>query len=64
MTYKFRSGQTVRLGRTPFNRLAADGEYKIVRQLPDAGSGENEYRIKSLREPHERVVKESDLEKV
>jgi len=64
MTWKFRSGQTVRLSRTPFNRLAADGEYKIVRQLPDGGTGENHYRIKSTREPHERVVKESELEKV
>jgi hypothetical protein len=41
-------------------RSAADGEFKIVRSLPDDG-GETQYRIKSVREPHERVVKESDL---
>jgi hypothetical protein len=63
MTPQFRSGQTVRLSRgLPF-KSAADGDYKIVRQLPDNG-GEQQYRIKSVREPHERVVKESDLEKV
>jgi hypothetical protein len=63
MTSQFRSGQTVRLSRGPPYKSAADGDYKIVRQLPDNG-GEQQYRIKSVREPHERVVKESDLEKV
>ena len=37
------------------------GDYQIVRQLPDS-AGEFHYRIKSSREAHERVVKESDLE--
>ncbi|HVY56816.1 MAG TPA: hypothetical protein VHA77_03110 [Xanthobacteraceae bacterium] len=63
MPDQFRSGQTVRLCRGIANRSAAAGEYKIVRQLPDVG-GELQYRIKSVREPHERVVKESDLEKI
>jgi hypothetical protein len=27
------------------------------------GAGEYEYRLKSINEPHERVVRESDLEK-
>jgi hypothetical protein len=43
-------------------RSAAHGEFKIVRSLPDSG-GEIQYRIKSAQEPHERVVKESDLQK-
>ncbi|MGA2125919.1 MAG: hypothetical protein ABSG76_07165 [Xanthobacteraceae bacterium] len=43
-------------------RSAANGDYKVVRPLPDGG-GEMQYRIKSVREPHERVVNESDLEK-
>jgi hypothetical protein len=42
------------------HRSAAEGDYKIVRQLPDDG-GELQYRVKSVREPHERVVKESEL---
>ena len=62
MSYQFRSGQTVRLCRSPY-RSSALGDYKIIRQLPSNG-GELEYRVKSLREPYERVVKESDLEKV
>jgi hypothetical protein len=60
MGLQFRSGQTVRLCRSPY-RSTAVGEYEIVRQLPSNG-GEAQYRVKSLREPYERVVKESDLE--
>ncbi len=63
MTQRFRSGQTVRLCRGFPHKSAAEGEYKVVRQLPDGG-GEVQYRIKSLREPHDRVVKESELERV
>jgi hypothetical protein len=64
MTQEFKSGQTVHLRRSLIHRAAADGDYKIVRRLPDTdGGGELQYRIKSVREPHERVVKESDLEK-
>jgi hypothetical protein len=61
MTSRFRSGQTVRLVRNLSLRAAAEGEFKIVRELPDDG-GETQYRIKSVREPHDRVVKESDLQ--
>jgi len=61
MTNRFQSGQTVRLVRN-LSRAAAEGEFKIVRALPDDGS-ETQYRIKSVREPHDRVVKESDLQK-
>jgi hypothetical protein len=60
MSPRFRSGQTVRLVRSAL-RSAPDGEFKIVRPLPDEG-GETQYRIKSAREPHDRVVKESDLQ--
>ncbi len=61
MSDRFRSGQTVRLHRSP-QRSGAAGEYKVVRALPE-GNGEREYRIKSLNEPYERVVKESELQK-
>jgi hypothetical protein len=61
MTAKFRSGQTVRLSRNLRYRWAG-GEYKVIRQLPESG-GELRYCIKSVREPHERVVREDDLEK-
>jgi hypothetical protein len=62
MTYLFRSGQTVRLTRGFPYRSAAQGLYEVVRQLPDNG-GDLQYRIKSVSEPHERVVKECDLER-
>ena len=60
MTSRFQAGQTVRLVRN-LSRAAVEGEFKIVRPLPDNG-GETQYRIKSVREPHDRVVKESDLQ--
>jgi hypothetical protein len=63
MTHRYKSGQTVRLHRNMISRSAPDGEYKIVRQLPE-NAGEPQYTIKSMRESHERVVKESELEKV
>lgn len=59
MTHQFRAGQIVHLVRSSL-RTAADGDFKVIRPLPDDG-GELQYRIKSVREPHERVVKESDL---
>ncbi len=61
MSNLFQSGQTVRLVRNLTLRAAAEGEFKIVRAMPDDG-GETQYRIKSAQEPHDRVVKESDLQ--
>jgi hypothetical protein len=60
--HRFRLGQKVQFTRGYPYRNSADGLYEIVRQLPDS-NGEFLYRIKSVREPHERVVKESELEK-
>jgi hypothetical protein len=62
MTPQFRSGQTVRLCRASY-RTSSAGDFKIVRVLPDEG-GERQYRIKNDGEVHERVVNESDLERV
>jgi hypothetical protein len=61
MAHRFHSGQSVRFSYNHSNRNAADGSYEVVRQLP-YGEGEFQYRIKSAREQHERVVKESELE--
>jgi len=60
--HRFRIGQRVQFTRGFPNRAAAAGEYQVLRQLPDDG-GECLYRIKSTRESHERVVKESELER-
>jgi hypothetical protein len=56
--HKFEVGTLVRL-TTPIPR-AAEGEYKVVGQLPVEGNV-LQYRIKSEREPNERVVKEYQL---
>lgn len=62
VSHKFHAGQRVRLNRGYPYRNAADGSYEVTRQLP-YGEGDYQYRIKSAREQHERVAKESDLER-
>ena len=51
-THKFKTGQTV-----------PGGAYVVTRQLPER-DGEFLYRVKSAREPHERVVREGELSDV
>jgi hypothetical protein len=63
MSDELRAGQTVRLRRKQVGGAAAAGGYKVVRVLPDDG-GEQQYRIKSTLEAHERVARRSDLEKI
>jgi hypothetical protein len=60
-TYKFHIGETVQL-LPPMSRHASGGVYEVTKKLPER-AGEYEYRIKSINEPHERVVRESDLGK-
>jgi hypothetical protein len=60
IAHRFRIGRSVFLQATLFNRDAARGAYEVIAQLPEK-DGQFEYRIKSRGEPHERVVKESDL---
>lgn len=62
MNEKFRPGQVVRLCRSN-NRMNSTAEYKVVRSLPVERGGEIEYRVKSLLEPYERVVRESEIER-
>jgi len=59
MTPQFHVGQTVYL-RPSIARNAAAGAYEIRAMLPEEG-GQRRYRIKSLIEPHERVVSEQEL---
>ena len=57
--HKFKVGQLVDLVPS-MSRSAASGQYEILSLRP--GDGDNpQYRIKSRRETHERVVAESDL---
>jgi hypothetical protein len=58
--HKYNVGQVVQLLPGPYERQAARGSYTIIKQMPGESS-DLEYRIKSVLEPHERVVKESQL---
>ena len=61
MPHKFNVGQTVRF--QPLQGLqhtTASGLYDVTKQLPER-NGEFEYRVKNRNEPHERLVKESEL---
>jgi hypothetical protein len=58
--HKFREGQKVSLEANHAGRIAGGAGYVVTRQLPERG-GEFEYRVKSVSEPHERVVRESQL---
>lgn len=49
-----------RVGLIPGPARTAEGEYEIVRHLPADGD-DFQYRIKSVREPNERLVKEYQL---
>jgi hypothetical protein len=63
LAHKFRIGQTVHFTSGAFARGGATGVYKVTQLLPTEGD-EQQYRIKSATEPHERVAKQSQLESV
>ena len=58
--HKFKIGQTVELLHTRLNRGMSGRDYKVLRLLPEI-LGEYSYQVRSSSEPHERVVKESEL---
>jgi hypothetical protein len=60
--YKFQIGQTVFLTASR-GRNVPGGACIVTRKLPER-NGEFEYRVKSAKEPHERVVGESELSNV
>jgi hypothetical protein len=62
MDHKFKVGQSVQYTSGPHGRGSAAGAYKVTQLLPSEGD-DYQYRIKSASEPHERVVKESQLAK-
>jgi len=61
--HKFKVGQSVNFTSGPFGRGGTNGIYKVTQLLPPEGD-DYQYRIKSASEPHERVVKESQLNRV
>jgi hypothetical protein len=60
--HKFNIGQAVDLTPTT-HRSAATGDYEILRLMPiEDGNPQNpSYRIKSIVEKHERVVRENEI---
>lgn len=60
--HKFRIGESVLYRSGTRGLSAASGVYKITQLLPSE-SDDCQYRIKSFDEPHERVIKESDLKR-
>ena len=62
LAHKFRIGDDVHIIAGLLGRGDATGVYKVVRVLPTEGD-EQQYRIKSASEPHERVAKASQLER-
>jgi hypothetical protein len=62
LAHKFRIGDNVHIIAGLLGRGDSGGTYKVVRVLPTEGD-EQQYRIKSANEPHERVAKQSQLER-
>ena len=57
--HKFKTGQSVEL-RGRMGVWVPQGPFSVVQLLPPEGQ-QNQYRLKSTRDGHERVVVESDL---
>ena len=60
--HKFKVGQSVHFSSGDMHRFGTRGSFKVVKLLPPEGD-EQQYRIKSPSEPHERVAKESQLDR-
>jgi hypothetical protein len=58
--HKFRLGQRVHLLARPWDLTPPAGHFRIMRLLPREGA-EYQYRIQSVADGHERVVRESQL---
>jgi hypothetical protein len=59
--HRYGIGIMVRLRVIPL-RNAVPGPYEVLAQLPER-EGELQYRIKSDREPYQRIAKEGELER-
>jgi hypothetical protein len=61
--HKFKVGQSVSFMSGFFGRGRTNGIYKVTQLLPPEGD-DWQYRIKNADEAHERVVKESQLNRI
>jgi hypothetical protein len=60
---KFKVGQSVSFVSGPFGRGGTNNIYTITQLLPFEGD-DYQHRIKNVDEPHERAVKESQLDRI
>jgi hypothetical protein len=60
--YKFHIGQSVLVEASPHLNMPG-GVFVVTKKLPEQ-NGEFQYRIKKSNEPHERVVRESQMSRV
>jgi predicted transposase YdaD len=60
--HRFAIGSIVRLRRTIPLRNAVPGLYEVLAKLPQQ-QGEFQYRVKSEREPYQRIMKEGEVER-
>ena len=58
--HKFQIGQVVNFTPGALTLETSIGLYEVVRHLPPEGP-ENQYRVKSVLDSHERVVRESQI---
>ena len=58
--HSFAVGQSVEFVPGRFDGSAPSGTYTVVRQLPN-DSSDREYRVRNVRDGHERVVRESQI---
>jgi len=58
--HKFAVGQILLFSPSAVEPVTARGAYSVVRLMPP-DNGDNQYRLKSVADGHERVVRESQL---
>lgn len=58
--HKFKLGQTVSILRGRRDARLSGDRFEVVRLLPES-AGDNQYRVRSKHDGHERVVVESQL---
>ena len=61
--HSFALGQVLEFNPGEFDGTGARGTYTLVRLLPNDGR-DREYRVKNVRDGHERVVRESQLRRL
>jgi len=61
MQHKFKAGQIVEPEARGPAMAIPPGTYEVLQLMPATTGGSNQYRIKSLKDGHQRVVRESEL---